>query len=50
VGDEPTALQAALLQRARRLIEAGLAKLEEGQHRGVGALWRSAVICTWLIG
>jgi hypothetical protein len=50
VGDEPTELEAALLQRARRLIEAGLAKLEEGQHRGVGALWRAAVICTWLIG
>ena len=50
VGDEPTELHSALLQRARRLIEAGLAKLEEGQHRGVGALWRAAVICTWLIG
>jgi hypothetical protein len=50
VGDDPTQLESALLQRARRLIDAGLTRLEEGQHRGVGALWRAAVICTWLIG
>jgi HEPN domain-containing protein len=49
VGDDPTELQSALLRRARRLVDAGMAKLEEGQHRGVGALWRAAVICTWLI-
>jgi len=50
VGDDPTELQAYLLDRARRLIEAGEAKLAEGYHRGIGALWQAAVICTWLIG
>jgi HEPN domain-containing protein len=46
VGSEPTELQ---LTRARHLIEAGEAKLAEGYHRGIGALWRAAVICSWLL-
>jgi HEPN domain-containing protein len=50
VGTDPSELQALLLDQAQRLIEAGEAKLADGYHRGIGALWRAAVICTWLIG
>ena len=50
VGEEPTALQQALLRRAHRLLEIGEAQLRRGNVRGVGALWQSAVISRWLIG
>jgi hypothetical protein len=50
VGDDPTDLQAALLRRSRHLIDVGLEKLAEGFPRGIGALWRAAVICAWLVG
>jgi hypothetical protein len=42
--------EAALLERARALIAHGSAALEGGSVRGVVALWRAAVICTWIIG
>jgi HEPN domain-containing protein len=48
--DEPTELQKLLFERAGRLIELGKTKLEEGNKRGVAALWRASVICAWLIG
>jgi HEPN domain-containing protein len=47
--DEPTELQKLMFQRAGRLIELGKTKLEEGNKRGVAALWRASVICAWLI-
>ena len=50
IGDDASDLDKRLLNRAAELIELGLAKLEEGQKRGVAALWRAAVICTWLLG
>ena len=50
IGDDATDLRKRLLHRAAELIEIGLAKLEDGQKRGVAALWRAAVICTWLLG
>ncbi|MEJ2206701.1 MAG: hypothetical protein P8170_21645 [Gemmatimonadota bacterium] len=50
VGNDPTELQAWLLDRAARLIAAGEARLAEGYHRGIGALWNAAVICSWLAG
>ena len=50
VGSEPTELQAALLERARHMLENGEEHVLAGNVRGVGALWRSAVISTWLIG
>ena len=42
--------EAALLERARALIAHGSAALEAGTVRGVVALWRAAVICTWIGG
>jgi HEPN domain-containing protein len=49
IGDDPTELELALFQRAGRLIELGKAKLEEGNKRGVAALWRASVLCAWLL-
>jgi hypothetical protein len=48
VGDDPTELEARLLQRAERLIATGEAMLEEGRKRGVALVWRGAVISDWL--
>jgi hypothetical protein len=50
VGDAPTELQAELLLRAERMLTNGEDHVLSGNVRGVGALWRSAVISTWLIG
>jgi hypothetical protein len=50
VGLEPTDLQAALLAKATRMLEHGKANLENGECRGIGALWQSAVISSYLIG
>jgi HEPN domain-containing protein len=49
IGDDASDLEKRLLNRAADLIEAGLARLEEGHKRGVAPLWRAAVICSWLI-
>jgi hypothetical protein len=48
LGDDPTELEATLLQRAERLIAAGEAMLEDGKKRGVALVWRGAVISSWL--
>ncbi|MGD2120521.1 MAG: hypothetical protein PVJ76_02195 [Gemmatimonadota bacterium] len=48
-GVETTALQAALLERAERLLERGKEKLGNGECRGLGALWQSAVISSYLL-
>ena len=50
LGDEASDLDLRLLNRAGSLIEIGIERLEAGHKRGVAALWRSAVISTWLIG
>jgi len=50
LGEDPTELELRLFERAGRLIEIGIEKLEAGHKRGVAALWRSAVISHWLIG
>ena len=50
VGDEPTDLEAALLAKAARMLENGLENMETGACRGIGALWQSAVISSYLIG
>ena len=50
LGDEASGLELRLLNRAGSLIEIGIERLEAGHKRGVAALWRSAVISTWLIG
>jgi len=50
VGENPTELQARLLLRARHMLENGEEHVLAGNVRGIGALWRSAVISTWLIG
>ena len=42
-------LERRLLQRAGRLIELGKERLEAGHKRGVAALWRASVICSWLL-
>lgn len=49
IGPEPNEVQEALLTRAARLIEHGKAKLESGSFRGLGALWKAAVLSTWLL-
>ncbi len=46
----PEGDEATLLERARLLLEKGGTMLEAGAPRGVGALWRSAVVSTWVIG
>jgi hypothetical protein len=50
IGPEPTELEAALLARAARLIERGKSVLESGSGRGIGALWKAAVLSSFLIG
>jgi hypothetical protein len=47
---EPSDLQIALLARATKMLENGEANLENGTCRGLGALWQSAVISSYLIG
>jgi hypothetical protein len=47
---EPTPLQVALLTRATRMFERGREALGNGVCRGIGALWQSAVISSYLIG
>jgi HEPN domain-containing protein len=49
IGSEPTEVEAALLARAARLIEHGKAKLGSGSFRGIGALWKAAVLSSWLL-
>lgn len=50
LGPEPTELQAALLTRATRLLERGKEGAGNGTCRGLGALWQSAVISSYLLG
>ncbi len=50
LGDAPTEMQIAMFERAGRLIELGEKMVAEGKQRGVGPLWRGAVISSWLIG
>ena len=50
LGDAPTEVQIAMFKRAGRLIELGEKMVAEGKQRGVGPLWRGAVISSWLIG
>jgi hypothetical protein len=49
VGTEPTSIQEALLARAGALLRKGEAALGNGTCRGIGALWQSAVISSYLI-
>jgi hypothetical protein len=49
IGPEPTQLQAALLKKAARMLEHGKTSLSNGTCRGIGALWQSAVISSYLI-
>ncbi|MFQ5888764.1 MAG: hypothetical protein ACE5JR_01790 [Gemmatimonadota bacterium] len=49
IGEDPTPAQEAILALAIRLREAGIAKLESGQWRGVGLLWQSAVTAAVLV-
>ena len=49
LGDDATPLQLRVLNRAADLIEIGVRKLQNGQKRGVTALWRSSTRSTWLI-
>jgi hypothetical protein len=46
----PEGVEATLLERAQILLEAGSAALQEATPRGLCALWRSAVISTWIVG
>ena len=47
---EPTELRTALLVKATRMLGAGRANVGNGKCRGLGALWQSAVISSFLIG
>jgi len=46
---DPTDVAADLLLWASDLIDFGQTAVEQMQPRGTGALWRAAVICTWMI-
>jgi hypothetical protein len=50
IGPEPTETEALLLSRATRLFERGKSSVESGNHRGIGPLWCSAVISSYLVG
>ena len=50
IGDAPTDVQLSMFKRAGRLIELGEEMVSQGRQRGVGPLWRAAVISNWLIG
>lgn len=47
---DPTELKVALLARATRLFQQGEENLANGTCRGIGALWQSAVISSFLVG
>jgi len=50
VGEEPDELQAALLLKATRMLEAGESNVNSGTCCGLGALWQVAVISSYLTG
>jgi hypothetical protein len=50
LGPEPTEFEAVLLARAARLLERGNEALSNGTCRGIGALWQSAVLSSYLVG
>ncbi len=50
IGDAPTEIEVSMFERAQRLIEFGENAINEGKQRGVGPVWRGAVISAWLIG
>lgn len=50
ISDAPTEVQIAMFERAGRLIELGEKMVAQGKQRGIGPLWRGAVISSWLIG
>jgi uncharacterized protein (UPF0332 family)/ElaB/YqjD/DUF883 family membrane-anchored ribosome-binding protein len=50
IGDDGTELEIRLLNRAADLIEIGIRKIENGQKRGVAALWRASTMSAWLLG
>ena len=49
IGDAPTEIELSMFERVQRLIEFGENAINEGKQRGVGPVWRGAVISTWLI-
>lgn len=49
LGDDPTDFQLRVLNRAADLIEIGVRRLQNGQKRGIAALWRSATMSAWLL-
>lgn len=50
VDSDPGEEEVILLRRARALIDHALESLEAGTPRGIGALWRAAVICSLVAG
>jgi hypothetical protein len=50
VGPDGTELQQLLLARAARLLQMGQENLANGVCRGIGALWQSSVLSSYLIG
>jgi hypothetical protein len=50
IGPEVTPVEEALITRAARLLERGKEALGNGVCRGIGALWKSAVVSSYLIG
>jgi len=49
VGTEPDEIQAALLEKAARMLTVGEENLANGTCRGLGALWQAAVISSYLL-
>lgn len=50
IASEPTGVKAQILERLPHLIAKGEEMLEQGQPRGIGALWRAAVAASWIAG
>jgi hypothetical protein len=50
VGTEPDEIEAALLEKAARMLAVGEENLANGACRGLGALWQAAVISSFLVG
>ncbi len=50
IDPDPTEIETVLFSRSTRLFERGKATVEAGNYRGIGPLWWSAVISSYLVG
>ena len=50
IDPDPTEIETVLFSRSTRLFERGKSTVEAGNYRGIGPLWWSAVISSYLVG